>query len=94
MSSFAKLMVLLFGVLAPLSAAEAACECGCVNGVAVPICQKAHEKRPICGPAICRSGPAAPPSVPGVPPPNTAKCQVARVQNAYTTQYEWRRVCL
>ncbi|MBM3512044.1 MAG: hypothetical protein FJX61_18190, partial [Alphaproteobacteria bacterium] len=63
------------------SAAEAACQCTCVNGRPRALCTSALDIPPICGPEIC---PIVPPSIapinpPRVPPIGTQNCRQAQV---------------
>lgn len=74
---------------------EAACQCACVNGRQVPICERAIDLPPLCPPRLC---PLVPPSIkplnpPRNPPIGTKRCDMQQVWNDETRQYEWVQVC-
>ena len=75
--------------------AHAGCQCECVNGQVVPLCDSSLDIRPICPPQVC---PIVAPSVqpiqaPMVPPIGTQNCSQQQVYNQSTNQYEWKTVC-
>lgn len=74
---------------------HSACECACVNGEVVALCESSIDLEPICSPRIC---PITPPSIrpierPRVPPIGTSDCRNEQVYNEYTNRYEWKEVC-
>lgn len=89
------LVIALVATFTAPTTAHARCECRCVNGQMVPLCDRAIELPPICPPRIC---PLVPPRVrpidpPRIPPIGTQECRSEQVYNHYTRQYEWEQVC-
>jgi len=88
--------VLLTAIVAfRAQAADAACECRCVNGNMQALCTSAIDIRPICGPTVCQIVPPsiAPIQSPTIPPIGTSSCSQAQVLDPYTHQYVWQQVC-
>lgn len=88
-------MVVLGGILALPQDGSARCDCRCVNGEVVPICDNALDIPPICPPGIC---PPPPPSIrpiepPTIPPIGTSNCRYEQVLNPQTGRYEWKLIC-
>jgi hypothetical protein len=87
--------ILFFETLVVPRTGHARCECRCVNGQVVPLCESAVEVPPVCPPRVC---PVVPPAVrpvdpPRVPPVGTKICRSEQVYNQYTQRYEWKEVC-
>ncbi len=87
--------VLFFGVVAMPKPAESRCQCSCVNGQVVALCESTLDIEPICPPRVC---PIVTPSVrpidpPRVPPIGTKNCSSEQVYNSATGRYEWQEVC-
>ena len=88
-------VTVLLGVFAMPDTADARCECRCVNGQVVPLCDSAIDIPPICPPRVC---PIVTPSVdpidlPRVPPVGTRGCRSEQVYDSATGGYVWREVC-
>lgn len=85
--------VLFFLSLLTPAAAEATCNCYCVDGEVRQLCTSTLDLPAICAPRIC---PIMPPSLqpimpPTIPPLGTTSCRVVRVWNGF--EYVWQRVC-
>lgn len=77
------------------SAAQASCECACVDGIIRPVCSSSTDVEPVCHPRVCSVVPPAvePVQVDPVPPPNTEECQYYQVYSDELKAYEWRSIC-
>jgi hypothetical protein len=87
--------VLFLGTLTVPTTGHARCECRCVNGQMVPLCDRAYEVPPVCPPGVCQIAPPAvrPVDPPRVPPFGTDGCQSEQVLNPVTRRYEWQTIC-
>jgi len=86
-------LLILFFLIEPKKS-FAACECMCVDGEKVPICESALDIPPPCF-GVCS---IPPPKIPPIgdlriPPIGTKKCEQRQVMNPNTRVYEWRTVC-
>jgi len=89
------MMVIVLGVFAFATYANASCQCVCMNGQVRAICSSTLDIQPICSPRIC---PMTTPSIepiqtPRMPPVGTSKCVQKQIYNEYTHRYEWKTVC-
>jgi hypothetical protein len=86
--------VIMGSSMLPISS-WATCDCRCVNGQIVPLCDNTLEIAPICPPTICDIVPPSvrPIGVPTIPPIGTQYCAPEQVLNPYTHMYEWRTIC-
>jgi hypothetical protein len=83
------------GAVLGSSPAQARCECRCVEGEVVALCDQPGELPPLCPPRIC---PIVPPRLqpvvpPNLPPPGRERCELRRVLDPATGRYEWQEVC-
>jgi hypothetical protein len=73
--------------------ANAACQCGCMNGNVEAVCSSWLDITPICAPRIC---PIVTPAIrpidpPRVPPIGASKCRSEQVWDG--EKYEWVETC-
>lgn len=76
-------------------AAQASCDCVCVNGRVQQLCDTAYDIPAFCAAQICpiAEPPIRPIMPPTIPPIGTTSCGPEQVFNPLTGQYEWHVVC-